>query len=52
MSTDTGKPDGAIMRVCGWCEDVHPENLSISWFPSRLYFCTPGCHQEWAESAG
>ena len=38
-------------RTCHWCEEVHPENLSIEWFPGRAYFCSDGCIQEWAETA-
>ena len=41
-----------VMRICHWCEDLHPEHLSIAWFPDRAYFCSDGCHQEWAESSG
>ena len=41
-----------IMRVCGWCEELHPEQRSIEWtFGDRLYFCSDLCHREWCESA-
>jgi hypothetical protein len=40
-----------VMRTCGWCEEIHPEHVSIDWFPDRLYFCSDGCWQEWAEQS-
>lgn len=52
MTTDTGNPANVTMRTCHWCEDIHPEHLSVSWFPGRAYFCTDGCYQEWVEQAG
>ena len=44
-------PANVTMRVCGWCESVHPEHISISWFPDRMYFCIDGFYGEWASQA-
>jgi hypothetical protein len=41
-----------VMRMCAHCEEIHPERFSVSWSPDRLYFCSNGCWQEWAEQAG
>lgn len=49
-----GRGDCAVTipaQVCAWCEEAHPEHISIEWFPGRLYFCSDGCYGEWGESA-
>jgi hypothetical protein len=48
MTTETpARP----LRTCAWCEDAHPENLTVPWSSAPLYFCSDGCIQEWAETA-
>jgi hypothetical protein len=39
------------VRTCAWCEEVHPENISVPWLfvGDYLYFCTDLCVSEWGE---
>jgi len=50
MEAERHSPN-VTMRTCGWCETVHPENLSVEWtFGDRLYFCSDNCLREFGET--
>lgn len=36
-------------RQCAHCEGILHDSTTITW--RDLWFCSPGCHQEWVEQA-